>query len=312
MSECITVSPIYLERAWGGRKLETVFGRQLPSGHLFGEAWELVDRPDAQSIVNAGRYAGKALHELWQTGREALFGPDYRQPRFPLLIKILDASEALSVQVHPPETCAAELSGEPKTEMWYFVHTEPGAAVYAGLRRACDRSAFEKALRQGLVADQVHRIPSAADAFVLIPSGRLHAIGAGNVIFEIQQNSDTTYRVFDWERTGPDGKRRTLHVQESLRCIDFSDWEPGLGQANGETLVACPHFFVDRWHLTKDRPANEMERFSVFQVVRGSVSCSGRVFGAGDLFLVPANQAATKITPETENATLLRTTMPAG
>ena len=255
-AECLTFQPVYMERIWGGRKLETHFDRELPSKNPIGESWELVDREDIQSVVSEAEFQGVSLHELWVRQRHKIFGEGYAYPRFPILVKILDASDVVSVQVHPPKRRTDELLAEPKTELWYFVAAEEGAGIYVGLKSGTNKKDFESALASGVVADLLHRIPSRQDSFIFIPSGRLHAIGAGNVIFEIQQNSDTTYRVFDWNRLGLDGKPRAIHVEQSLRCIDFGDFEPTLGQCENETLVACDYFRVDRWSLDQARLAN--------------------------------------------------------
>jgi mannose-6-phosphate isomerase len=148
--------------------------------------------------------------------------------RFPLLCKILDARDRLSLQVHPPVAAARELGGEPKTEMWYIAEAGPGAELYVGLKHGITRSQFEERLRGGSVEECFHRIPVHQGDTMFLPSGRVHAIGAGLVIFEIQQNSDTTYRVFDWNRVGLDGQPRALHVPQSLASIDFDDVEPAL------------------------------------------------------------------------------------
>src|SRR5688572_1894607 len=219
--QALSFRPLYMERVWGGRRIENQLGRSLPPGLPIGESWELVDRDDAQSVVDVGDHAGMSLHQLWTEYRETVFGAVPDSPRFPLLAKILDARETLSVQVHPPASVAPELNGEPKTEMWYLLEAEPGAELFAGFRRGVDRQQFESALANGDVAELLHRIPVQAGDTLFIPSGRCHAIGAGCLIVEIQQNSDTTYRVFDWNRTGLDGKPRQLHVAESLRSIDF-------------------------------------------------------------------------------------------
>ena len=225
-AESLTFQPVYMERIWGGSKLQTYFDRELPSKKPFGESWELVDRDDIQSVVTSDEFRGVSLHELWVNHRHEIFGDGYADPRFPILVKILDASDVLSVQVHPPVHQTGEFVDEPKTELWYFVATEEGAGIFAGLKNGTNKKDFESALANGRVADLLHWIPTRQDAFIFIPSGRLHAIGAGNVLFEIQQNSDTTYRVFDWNRLGLDGKPRSIHVEESLRCIDFGDLEP--------------------------------------------------------------------------------------
>ena len=308
-AECLTFQPLYMERIWGGRKLQTHFGRELPSKNPIGESWELVDREDIQSVVSEAEFQGVPLHELWVHHRHEIFGDGYAYPRFPILVKILDASDVLSVQVHPPAHLTDELFAEPKTELWYFVAAEEGAGIYVGLKSGTNKKDFESALASGVVADLLHRIPSRQDSFIFIPSGRLHAIGAGNVILEIQQNSDTTYRVFDWNRLGLDGKPRAIHVEQSLRCIDFGDFEPTLGRCESETLVACDYFRVHRWVLDQGRQANSEPKFAIFQVVNGEVSFGARRFRRGDLFLVPAQSHMSPVTPLNGMATILRTTL---
>jgi mannose-6-phosphate isomerase len=308
-AECLTFQPLYMERIWGGRKLQTDFHRALPGTNPIGESWELVDREDAQSIVSNSKYRGVSLHDLWANDRPEIFGEGYVSVRFPVLIKILDASETLSLQVHPGRPGTINLLAEPKTEFWYFVATDEGAGLYIGLKNGVQRSEFESALATGEVLDLLHRVPSHRDSYIFIPGGRLHAIGAGNVMFEIQQNSDTTYRVFDWNRLGQDGKPRPLHLEESLSCIDFGDFEPALDQSDSETLVSCDWFTVDRWFLNQGRAAHTEPKFSIFQVVSGTVSFGTRSFRRGDLFLVPAGSHQGQITPSNGTATVLRTTL---
>jgi mannose-6-phosphate isomerase len=308
-AECLTFQPLYMERVWGGRKLQTHFAREIPAQNPIGESWELVDREDVRSVVSEGELRGVSLHELWTGHRLEIFGDGYDYPRFPILIKILDASDFVSVQVHPPAPRMVALLDEPKTELWYFDAAEEGAGIYVGLKNGTNKENFELALASGGVAALLHWIPTRRDSFIFIPSGRLHAIGAGNVIFEIQQNSDTTYRVFDWNRLGLDGKPRAIHVEQSLRCIDFSDLEPTLGQPENETLAACDYFRVERWPLNQARPANSEAKFAIFQVVTGKVSFGARVFGHGDLFLVPAHSHMSPVAPHGGLATVLRTTL---
>ena len=312
--------PLFMERVWGGRHLESLYGKKLPPNTRIGESWELVDREEAQSVVHDGPLRGHTLHELW-TGprREEIFGPGWPDsPRFPLLVKILDAQDRLSIQVHPPADVAAELHGEPKTEMWYFAHTDPGAEVYAGLENEdTTRERFAEALEQGNAAGLVHRLPVNAGDVMFIPSGRLHAVGTGNVIIEIQQNSDTTYRVFDWNRVGLDGKPRALHVAESLRSIRFDDVRPAL-QPPPETvqgLVAeCPYFRVEKWTLnggTRTALSDTGGRGAIFTCLSGAIECMGERYRPGDFFLVPAVLAdAASVAPKSPDTTVLRTTTP--
>jgi len=238
--------PLAQERIWGGRNLEERFGRVLPEGKKIGETWELVDRAEAQSVVRGG---GESLHSYWDSAdRKKIFGakaPD--TARFPILIKLLDAQEKLSLQVHPPASMAKELGGDPKTEMWFFLETQPGADIYAGLKRGVGRKEFESGLVEGKVADCFHRLVTEAGQAMFLPSGRVHAIGAGNVILEIQQNSDTTYRVYDWNRKDASGKARALHVKEALASIQWEDHEPTFVQPRGERLLVCDYFKITRW-----------------------------------------------------------------
>ncbi len=304
----IVFEPLFMERLWGGRRLETLFGKKLPATARIGESWEIVDREDAQSVVHDGPLQGLTLNELWTQHRDDIFGPGLPDaPRFPLLFKLLDAQERLSVQVHPHPRNAAQLGGEPKTEMWYVLDALLDSDLYAGLKRGVTRTDFEQALREGRVAELIHHLPIKAGESIFIPSGRIHAIGAGNVIFEVQQNSDTTYRVFDWNRVGADGQPRALHVEESLQSIDFEDFEPALNAPDADPLVACEFFRVEKWQLTSARDV-AAGRFSIFCVAEGAVECGGRQFRRGEFFLIPANLAAS-VRPSDEAATVLRTTI---
>ena len=296
MKSPLRFAPLYMERVWGGRELEKVYGRTLPEADRpYGESWELVDRADEQSRVVGGPWNGKTLHELWAGHREEIFGASLpASERFPILIKILDARDDLSIQVHPPAGRAAALGGEPKTEMWYIADRSPGAKLYAGLRKGVSRADFEQAIAQGTVADCVHAIEPGPGESIFIPSGRLHAIGAGFLIHEIQQNSDTTYRVFDWNRCGLDGKPRELHVEPSLASIDFNDFEPGMDPAEGTVLASCPYFHTERQSLQTGQALHPQrpERFEILSVVSGLLEDQeGGLHGPGCLLLLPAGAA---------------------
>ncbi len=280
-------APIYQTRVWGGRRLETVLARELPDAQPYGESWELVDRPSEQSVVTAGPLVGATLHELWTEHRVPVFGEAYASAtssRFPLLIKVLDCVDDLSIQVHPPAVIAPSLGGEPKTEMWYVAHADPGARIYAGLRAGVSRADFEQALAGGSVADAVHRIEARTGASLFVPSGRLHALGAGLLIYEIQQNSDTTYRVFDWNRLGLDGQPRTLHVEQSLACIDFDDVEPSLAETDG--LLASS----DDFRVTRARTGHLVEpgRFRLIMPITPT-AWAGQRLKPGQLTMSPAS-----------------------
>lgn len=313
ISQPIVFEPLPMERVWGGRRLESLYGKALPHGAPIGESWEIVDREDAQSVVHSGPLRGTTLNELWKSHREEVFGPAYAAhpaPRFPMLIKLLDARERLSVQVHPPAAIAPSLGGEPKTEMWYFADTQPGASIYAGLKRGVTRDLFEKLLREGRVEDTLHVVPVESGQSIFIPSGRLHAIGEGNVIVEVQQNSDTTYRVFDWNRTGLDGQPRKLHIEESLVSTDFADFEPDVSRVDEGVLAECPYFRVEKIPLTSAIPAAIDGRFAIYFVLTGSVTCAGTAFAPGSFFLAPASLDGVPIEPAAPNTVVLRSTLP--
>lgn len=311
MKQPIIFEPLFMDRVWGGRRLETLFNKALPAETPIGESWEIVDREEAQSVVMAGPLKGLTLHELWSgEHRTAVFGNAAPAPRFPLLFKLLDAQERLSIQVHPPAALAPSLNGEPKTEMWFIAAATPDADLYAGLKPGVTRAEFEQALHEGTVADKVHRIPVQAGDAIFIPSGRLHAIGAGNVIVEVQQNSDTTYRVFDWNRVGLDGKPRTLHIEESMKSIDFEDVEPSLAKPQGEVVVECEYFRVERWALEAPRAAAAPGDWAIFTVLSGSVECGGMVLKPGEFFLVPASLENAELKPVEPGTALLRSTIP--
>jgi mannose-6-phosphate isomerase len=262
--------PIFKERIWGGRELERLYGKKIPAGQPVGESWEISDRPGDASIIARGPLAGHDLRWLMTHHAAEILGDakPAAAGRFPLLCKILDAREKLSLQVHPPAGKAAELKGEPKTEMWFIADAAPAASLYVGLQRGVTRADFEGKIADGSVADCFHKIPVRAGDTMFLPSGRVHAIGDGLVIFEIQQNSDTTYRVFDWNRVGLDGQPRELHIAQSLASIDFNDFEPKLVPAN---YRQGPHF--------KFRQLVEDPLFNVQELVfanAGSVTLAGQ------------------------------------
>jgi mannose-6-phosphate isomerase len=300
--------PRFKERVWGGRSLETLYGKRLPPDIPIGESWEVADRPGDESIVGNGPLAGRTLRTLMEQ-----YGPDILGAataadggRFPLLCKILDARQRLSLQVHPP--AHATHLGEPKTEMWYIAAAAPGAELFVGLMPGVTRKAFEDAVARGTVAECFHRIPVAAGDAMFLPSGRVHAIGAGLVIFEIQQNSDTTFRVHDWNRVGLDGKPRELHIPQSLASIDFDDVEPALidasptreGAFTQRMLVDDPLFRVELLRAeTAGDWGTRASRPQVFSCVAGSATVRANGMSerlhAGDFCLIPASVADTLI-----------------
>ena len=300
-----------MERIWGGRKLAELFGKNLPANKRIGESWEIVDRPEAQSVVARGPLKGKTLHELWKEGRSLIFGEVPNAPRFPLLIKLLDAHEKLSLQVHPPEQVARKLGGEPKTEFWYVAAADPGAELLLGFCKPSTRVQFENALREGTAADYVHKIRVKPGDAAFLPAGRLHAVSAGNLLIEVQQNSDTTYRVFDWNRRDDSGQPRQLHVKQAMASIDFKDVTPKLVRPKGETLVRHELFEVQKWNLDSPREATPRGQFAVVCCVTGKLRCADVDLAPGEFFLVPARLQDRQLQPRRKGTRLLRITIPA-
>jgi mannose-6-phosphate isomerase len=296
---------------WGGRRLESEFHKKLPPGKRIGESWEIVDRSEAQSVVASGPLRERTLHELWTQHRDEIFGEVPDSPRFPLLIKILDAQENLSLQVHPPENVATRLGGEPKSEFWYMAAAEPDAELFLGFREPITRDGFEARLRGGTVMDHVYRVAVQAGDAVFLPAGRLHAIGAGNLVIEIQQNSDTTYRVFDWNRTDPVTRtKRDLHVEQAIQSIDFEDLQPPLNQAEGELLMSHSLFEIQKWNLGSPREVAPPGQFAIISCLSGKLRCADVDLAAGEFFLIAAQAETRQLQPLAPETNLLRITIP--
>ena len=310
MSNPIYFKPIYQERVWGGRNLEEALGRKLPKGEVIGASWDVVDRPEAMSVIDKGDFAGKSLRELIEDRPEEIMGEGYDSSRpFPILVKWLDCSDRLSLQVHPPAEVAPALGGEPKTENWYIADCRPDASLIVGLKNGVTRDEFKRRLGEGTLEECVHRFPVSSGESILVESGRIHAIDAGNLILEIQQNSDTTYRVYDWGRVGLDGSPRQLHLEESLKCIDWNDFEPAaVCPGPGESLLAdCREFRLRKVDLgvSSNPVAFKGGEPRLVSVTAGSVQISGKTMANGATVLLPAS-ASFEVTASDE-ATILVT-----
>ncbi len=239
--------PIYKQRIWGGQKLREFFNKDIPPGEKIGESWELADLPDDKSVIANGELAGQTLDSVIEkypkdiTGNENFSGP------FPLLIKILDAEDILSVQVHPDEqTCRRLGTGEPKTECWYIISAVGGAVIYKGLKKGVTKELFAEAVEKGNVAEMLAKVPVEAGQCHFLPAGTAHSIGAGLLVAEIQTPSDTTYRVFDWNRVDDTGKARELHIEEALESIHFDASGDNLSVTTVGRLVDCKYFKMDK------------------------------------------------------------------
>ncbi|HLA86116.1 MAG TPA: type I phosphomannose isomerase catalytic subunit, partial [Thermoguttaceae bacterium] len=282
--------PLYKHYLWGGRRFETLLGRRLTPGEVYAESWEIVDHGEDQSVVHFGPLAGRTLRELMNEHRDALLGPAVRREapgvlagRFPLLLKLLDAAQNLSIQVHPDDAMAARLDPPElgKTEAWYVLAAEPGSRIWAGLKPGVDRPTLARAVRDGTCDDCVDWFePRPGDA-LLIRAGTVHSLGAGVMVAEIQQASDATFRLFDWNRLGPDGRPRPLHVEQALEAIDFDAGPvrpvpPIAGDVDRAVpILDCEYFALARWELTEQvSPAGD-GRCHLLCVLEGSVTVEG-------------------------------------
>ena len=327
-------TPILVERVWGGHRL-THYGKPVPSDKRIGETWEIADRDGARTLVANGPHKNKTIRQLIEIVGPQLIGTNSPDPRyFPLLIKLLDCRERLSLQVHPPAAIAASFGGEPKTEMWYTLEADPDAHLIAGLRRGVTREDFTRALEwlQGprttpkpkSIEDCIYRFPVAKGDAFLVPSGRLHAIDAGVVLVEIQQNSDTTFRVYDWDRVGLDGKPRALHVKESLACINFQDFEPKkvvpqVENKMGDTLsrlVECDQFHVHKIDLNNAwSDLCDGSTFHIITCIKGELGIlteDGKAehLSVGEFALLPAALGHYTLAPQAEVTQALKTFIP--
>lgn len=287
--------PIFKERIWGGTAITDVFGKDAPSGVNIGESWELADLPEDKSVIANGPLAGLTIAEVIEKHAEAITGKLDYAPPLPLLIKILDARDVLSVQVHPDaETCKRMGEGDPKTECWYIIDAKPGACIYKGLKPGTTKDQFAKAIEEGTCADLIEKIEVNIGDCHFLPSGTTHAIGAGLLIAEIQQPSDTTYRVFDWNRTGDDGKPRQLHVEQALESMHFDSSDDDLSVRSVGRLVDTEFFKVDKGHMLKGGEILETpDIMKVIIVLSGSGKIEGTYaepveFKKGDTVLIPA------------------------
>ncbi|GIW94311.1 MAG: mannose-6-phosphate isomerase [Pirellulaceae bacterium] len=293
--------PLFKQYLWGGRRLETVLGKKLGPGEHYAESWEVVDHGQDQSVVANGPLRGKTLGEIRSWSPQALLGRHADQDRFPLLFKFLDAQQNLSVQVHPDDQAAARLDppDRGKTEAWVILDAAPGSRIYAGLRPGCTEPLLRQALAEGRLLEWLHSFQPQKGDCVFIPAGTVHALGAGLLVAEIQQSSDTTFRLYDWDRVGPDGQPRPLHIDQALAVIDFSRGpvEPVRPQpATRQTLVSCPYFVLEQWQLHPETVPQVTwggdDRFHILSVIAGELEVDhpyvASPLSLGQTVLVPA------------------------
>ncbi len=281
----LSLRPVYRDYLWGGTRLAEQFGRRLP-GAPCAESWEIADRPEGMSVVASGPLAGRTLAELVGSLGPRLTGSDAPHGPFPLLIKVIDAGRRTSLQVHPSEEQTQRTGGQPKTEMWLALEgTTPGAGVFLGLSGGLGREDFARALRDGRVEEVLRFLPLSAGDAVLVPAGVVHAIDAGCFLLEVQQNSDTTFRLYDWERTAADGKPRPLHMEQAWRTICW-DAEPPAprpprqvwqGGTNSRwEVLSSPFFRVMQLRLGEPLPcANDGRSFHALFLQAGRLAVEG-------------------------------------
>lgn len=320
--------PLYREVMWGGTLLTEHLGRQLPkTEEPIGESWELADREEAVSIIANGPLAGTTLRTLLETHAQAVVGERWHGPRFPLLVKFINAGKRLSLQVHPDAAAAAQLGhgAEPKTEMWYVVAAKPGAKIMAGMKPTCTRQKFIVSLHSAGIEDCMQTFNAVPGDAYFINAGCLHSIGSGTLLLEIQQNSDTTYRISDWGRLDLDGKPRALHLDQALASISFTDrTNPRIvgvadtAEHNRKFPIVnrCPLFKVDDLRLAEEwADRTDGTSFHLLTAINGSVEVVGRgkecrvTVETGQTCLVPANFGRYRITLMNNPATVIRTSL---
>lgn len=301
-------APLFKRYLWGGRRLATVLGKSIGDADA-AESWEAVDHGEDQSIVVGGPLAGKTLRQLVEEHNEELFGRHAPQKQFPLLLKYLDAQRTLSVQVHPNDQQGAKLDPPDlgKTEAWVVLAAEPGSKIYAGLKEGVDRIALKTAVENGTCEEVLHSFEPQVGDCAFIRAGTVHALGEGLVIAEIQQASNTTFRLFDWNRVDKDGQPRPLHIEQSLNVSNYQlgpvrPQTPENIAAGVDRLVACDKFILDRRTLTGEAPLADDNGFVILTVVSGEAQLT-----AGDT-TVPLSLGNTVLLPAQRDATKLSTT----
>lgn len=274
MQEPMFLKPVFQEKIWGGSRLRSVFGFDIPSDKI-GEDWAISAHPHGVSIVENGEFKGQKLDDLWANHKELFGHPS--EPVFPLLIKILDAEDELSVQVHPDDTYGMEHEGElGKTECWYIIDAEPGAEIIYG-HHAKTREELAKMIEEGRWDDLLKRVPVRKGDFFYVPSGTIHAIGKGIMILETQQSSDTTYRVYDYDRKDDQGNTRELHIQQSIDVTTVPAKTPELhvkeireGNSSVVTYLETEFFNVYEWDVKGIMSFKKHAPYTLMTVIDGA------------------------------------------
>lgn len=298
----IKFNPLLFEKIWGGTKLKTILNKPIRSNNT-GESWEISAVENEVSVVSNGFLKDNTLTEIIEIYLADLLGEKVYQKfgeEFPLLIKFIDAHDDLSVQVHPPDEVARERHhAYGKTEMWYIIDAEPNAYIYLGFNDNLTKEDLAERIDNGTIADVLNKIPAQKGDVFFVPAGRIHAIGKGILLAEIQQTSDITYRVFDWNRTDTQGKPRELHIEEAIDVIDYQKLEQPKIQYETKKnkaveLISCPYFTTNLLMLDEaiDREYEWIDSFKILMFINGSGSIlyegGAEPYTRGDVFLIPA------------------------
>jgi len=317
------LEPAYKDYIWGGSRIPARFNRNLPEG-VYAESWELSDRPEGMSVVANGSLKGQSLATLVTRFGKELLGHGIKSATFPLLVKLIDAKERLSIQVHPDDAAAARGIGEAKTEAWHILDAPADGQVFAGLKPGVNEAAFLGALKAGQLEETLQSIPANAGDTIFIPGGRVHAICEGLLILEIQQNSNTTYRVYDWGRVDKAGKPRELQLEQALKVIHWADSapvkttprsisdKPGAGITE---LVVSPYFRLEKLDITapffvQHEGASFHALFSETDAVKIMCEAGTETIPGGRTCLVPAKLTRYTLKPTGKRATVLRISVP--
>ncbi len=302
------MNPVFKEYIWGGNKLKDVYGKATPFD-ITAESWEIASHKNGETTVCGGEDEGLTVKELALKYKEKLLGDKIYSPeydKFPLLIKLIDARDNLSVQVHPNDAQAKQLeNGElGKTEMWYVMEAEEGASLIYGFKQAITKEQFKAAIETNTLLDYVNVVECKKGDCFFIPAGMLHAIGKGLLIAEIQQNSDTTYRVYDYDRRDAQGNARELHIEKAVEVTDIAATEVSSKSPETGVLAECEYFTTEKITVVGEyRLEVSRDRFEVLIICEGEATVNGEVYKKGDTLLIPAYIGAVDICG---NAVILR------
>lgn len=315
--------PVYKDYIWGGQRISSLYQRRnTPS--CCAESWEISAHPDGMSCVTNGAFAGTTLADLTTRLGVSLTGTEALRPdHFPLLLKLIDARESLSVQVHPSDSTASLTGGEPKTEMWYVLDKTQEACLYAGLRPGTTFELFKAGVANGTAQDRLFRLPVESGEALFIPGGLVHAISAGCLIYEVQQSSNTTYRIYDWGRVDTSGRSRPLHLEQAFKVIDTRLSEPKMIRVPRagshpddpwREVLSCPYFRLRTLQLTQPTtlPLNGTTFYALFTASGSATVTVGTTtvpLTTGSSCLIPAGAGAFTLCPLNESASILVTTL---